>query len=201
MKHKFYILILALMAVLTVKAQHEGRAKEILDKVAATYNKSDGMKIIFKGTQKGTLWVKGNSFVLDCGGVKSWFDGETQWSYVADNEEVSISSPTPEEIQAVNPYALVTMYRNGFNYRYEGLKLRQGKRGNEVALIPHKQQDIRMITLSVSDDNIPFYIGVDMQNGHYEEFVLVTFEKVHLADNFFRFNAVDYPDAEVIDLR
>ena len=145
--------------------------------------------------------MKGDCFVLESGGVKSWFDGTTQWSYVADNEEVSISSPTPEEIQAVNPYTLVTMYRKGFNYRYEGLKLRNNKRGHEITLIPHTQEDVRMITIYVGEDNIPFYIGVDMKNGHYEEFVLSSLEKIALEDRFFRFNPKEYPDAEVIDLR
>ena len=200
-KHKFYFLMLALMGVLSVAAQHDSKAKEILDHVSDTYRQSEGMKISFKGTQTGTLWVKGDKFVLECSGVKSWFDGQTQWSYVADNEEVNISSPTPEEIQAVNPYALVNMYRKGFDYRYEGLKLRNGKRGNEIALIPDNKQDIRMFLLSVSESNIPFYIGVDMTNGHYEEFIVSAFEEQKLSDEFFCFDAKQYPGVEIIDLR
>lgn len=201
LKHKPFLILLFLVMTISVAAQQDNKAKSILDKVAATYDNSKGMKIEFKGTQKGTLWLKGNRFVLECGGVKSWFDGETQWSYVEENEEVNISSPTPEEIQVVNPYALVTMYRTGFNYRYEGAKIRNDKRGEEVALIPQKQTDIRMIILSVNEANIPFYIGVDMKNGHYEEFVLSSFHDIPLDDTFFRFNGKSYPNAEVIDLR
>ena len=201
MKNKLSIILLALTLALTVAAQHDSEAKDILDKVAATYNDCEGMKIEFKGTQRGTIWLKGEQFVLECGGVKSWFDGETQWSYLEDNEEVNVSSPTPEEIQAVNPYALVTMYRNGFNYRYEGLKMRNGKRGQEVALIPQKQTDIRKIILSVNENHIPFYIGIDMTNGHYEEFILSDFQKVSLTDSFFCFDEKKYPNVEVIDLR
>ena len=201
MKHKLYILLFALSIVLTVEAQHDGKAKQVLDNVASTYAQCNGMKIEFKGTQKGTLWLNGDRFVLDCGGVKSWFDGETQWSYVAGNEEVSVSSPTPEEIQVVNPYSLITMYQNGFNYRYEGLKLRDNKRGEEITLIPQKRKDIRMISVCVDEKNIPFYIGVDMNNGHYEEFILSRFDKTPLPDDFFRFNIKEYPNVEVIDLR
>ena len=62
--------------------------------------------------------LKGNKFCLESGGIKTWFDGKTQWSYVEQNEEVNVSSPTPEEIQSVNPYALLTAYKKGFNYRY-----------------------------------------------------------------------------------
>lgn len=200
-KYKFYILVFALTAALSVAAQHDNRAREILDKVASTYGESQGMKLEFKGTQIGTLWIKGEQFVLDCGGVKSWFDGQTQWSYVTENEEVNVSTPTQEEIQVINPYVLVSMYRHGFKYRYEGLKMRNGKRGTEIALIPEKQQDIRKILLAIGENNIPFYIGIDMQNGHYEEFILTNQENLTLDDEFFRFNEREYPDAEVIDLR
>ena len=201
LKNRIYILLVALMGILPIAAQHDTKAKEILDKVSATYHQSIGMRVDFKGTQVGTLWMKGEKFVLDCGGVKSWFDGETQWSYVADNEEVNISTPTPEEIQTVNPYALVSMYQKGFDYRFQGNKTRNGKQGTEILLIPELKQDIRMFILTIGSNNIPFYIGIDMTNGHYEEFNLIKFEEQNLTDDFFRFDAARYPNAEIIDLR
>lgn len=200
-KYKCYTLLLALTGALTVFAQQDEKAKSILDKVADTYQQSIGMRIDFKGTQQGTLWIKGEKFVLACGGIKSWFDGETQWSYVVDNEEVNISSPTPQEIQSVNPYALATMYRKGFNYRYQGLKTRNGKSGSEIALIPTNKQDIRMFLLLIGHENIPVYIGIDMTNGHYEEFIVTKHQTETLPDDFFRFDEKLYPDAEIIDLR
>ena len=201
LRHRIYIVLFALMAVLNLSAQQDRNAKEILDKVAQMYSQSQGMRVDFKGTQLGTLWIKGEKFVLDCGGVKSWFDGETQWSYVADNQEANVSTPTPEELQSINPYMLVTMYRNGFNYRMNGQRIRNGKRCNEINLIPINSQDIRMFLLSISEDNLPLYIGVDMVNGHYEEFIVTSFKKESLSDDFFRFDDNLYPDAEIIDLR
>lgn len=189
------------MVFIGLSAQQEKEAKEILDKVSTTYNQVKGMKISFKGTQTGTLWIKSNCFVLDCGGIKSWFDGTTQWSYIADSEEVNISSPTPEEIQAVNPYTLVNMYKKGFNYSYLGYKTRNGKKGQEVVLFPLHNQDIRKIILDIDSNNLPFYIGIDMQNGHYEEFIVTSNEKMALDISFFQFNQKLYPNAEIIDLR
>lgn len=203
-KHLSVIILFALATMvfpLSVLGQQDKSAREILDKMAATYNQGDGMKISFKGTQIGTLWVRENCFVLDCNGVKSWFDGTTQWSYVQENEEVNISSPTPEEIQAVNPYVLVNMYKKGFNYRYVGKKERNGKTGIEVVLLPLHNQDIREIRLNIDANNLPFYIGIDMQNGHFEEFIVTSYEKLDLTASFFQFNARLYPNAEIIDLR
>lgn len=200
-KNRLFLLVIALTAVLFANAQKDSRAKQLLDEVAATYEQTQGMKITFKGTQTGTLWLKGECFVLECNGVKSWFDGTTQWSYVEENEEVNISSPTPEELQSINPFSLVTMYRKGFYYQYEGMKTRANKKGQEVFLLPVKNGNIKGITLTVNSRHLPFYIGIDMENGHYEEFIADSIEPMSLPEDFFRFDRKRYPDAEVIDLR
>ena len=200
-RYKLLVLLIAWLGVMTASAQRDQKAKEVLDAVAENYEQGNGMKISFKGSQIGTLWLKGECFVLDCGGVKSWFDGKTQWSYVEANGEVNVSSPTPEELQAVNPYALITMYRKGFNYRYDGYKNRKGNKGQEITLLPLVKGDIRKFILNIDNHLVPTYIGIDMENGHYEEFVCTSFEKLSLSDDFFRFDEKQYPDVEVIDLR
>lgn len=117
----FFILMLA-ATVHTVFGQREAKAQAILDKTAAAYQKAGGIAITFGGTQQGTLLLKESCFYLDCAGIKSWFDGKTQWSYAQQNDEVTLSTPSPEEIQSVNPYALITSYKTKFNYRYIGSK-------------------------------------------------------------------------------
>lgn len=123
-----------------VFAQKDAKAQAILDKTAAAYQKAEGIAITFGGTQKGTLLLKGSCFYLDCAGVKSWFDGKTQWSYAQQNEEVTVSNPTAEELQSVNPYALITSYKTLFNYRYRGFQTRNGKKGQEVVLTPRQKE-------------------------------------------------------------
>ena len=125
MKRSIIICLLSALS-LQVSAQKDVKAKEVLDAVAANYEKSTGTEIIFGGTMDGSIILKGEKFVLDCGGIKSWFDGKTLWSYVEENAEVNVSSPTNDELQAINPYMMLGMYRNGFNYVYAGTKNRNG---------------------------------------------------------------------------
>ena len=118
------------------------------------------------------------------------------------NEEVNVSSPTPEEIQSVNPYALLTSYKKGFNYRYVGEKTRQGKRGHEIILTPKTSQDIKSITLNVKENSSPVYIAIQLQNGEKQEFQISSYRTgVNLPDAVFRFDKSKYPGAEIIDLR
>ena len=183
-------------------AQQDAKAESILSKMADNYRKAGGISLTFGGTQQGKLLLKGNKFCLESGGIKTWFDGKTQWSYVEQNEEVNVSSPTPEEIQSVNPYALLTSYKKGFNYRYVGEKTRQGKRGHEIILAPKTSQDIKSITLNVKENSSPVYIAIQLQNGEKQEFQISSYRTgVNLPDAVFRFDKSKYPGAEIIDLR
>jgi outer membrane lipoprotein-sorting protein len=108
----------------------------------------------------------------------------------------------PEEIQSVNPYALLTSYKKGFNYRYVGEKTRQGKRGHEIILTPKTSQDIKSITLNVKENSSPVYIAIQLQNGEKQEFQISSYRTgVNLPDAVFRFDKSKYPGAEIIDLR
>lgn len=202
MKKIFLIVLLLGTALLQAVAQQDAKAESILNKMAATYRQAGGISLTFGGTQRGKLLLKGDKFYLESGGIRTWFDGKTQWSYVAQNEEVNVSTPTPEELQSVNPYALLTSYKKSFNYRYMGEKTRQGKRGQEILLTPKASQDVKSITLNVKENGSPVYIAIQLQNGEKQEFQISSYQtSVNLPDATFRFNKQKYPQAEIIDLR
>ena len=202
MKRFYFSLLILITSVSAVFAQKDAKAQTILDKTAAAYQKAEGIAITFGGTQKGTLLLKGSCFYLDCAGVKSWFDGKTQWSYVQQNEEVTISNPTAEEIRSVNPYALITSYKTLFNYRYKGAQTRNGRKGQEIVLTPLQKGDIQSITFTVSADYEPIYIGVKLSNGKTQEFNITSYQTHrNLSSSIFRFDAKKYPNAEIIDMR
>ena len=100
MKKIFLLVLLMGVALCQAVAQQDAKAESILSKMADSYRKAGGISLTFGGTQQGKLLLKGNKFCLESGGIKTWFDGKTQWSYVEQNEEVNVSSPTPEEIQS-----------------------------------------------------------------------------------------------------
>lgn len=199
---KIYLLVLAICLSVSGFAQKDKQAREVLDKTAHALAQAGGVRATFGGTTEGTLLLKGDKFYLKSGGVQSWFDGKTQWSYLESSEEVNVSSPTPEELQTINPYSLLSIYKKGYNYKYAGAKSRNGKQGYEVILTPEREQDIASITLFVSKAYQPLYIKVEQSNNSVNE-IIVTSYQTHqpLDDTAFRFDKKKYPDAEVIDLR
>lgn len=202
MRKIFLVVLLMGIAWLQAAAQQDAKAESILNKMADTYRKAGGVSLSFGGTQRGKLLLRGDKFYLESGGIRTWFDGKTQWSYVEQNEEVNVSTPTTEELQSVNPYALLTSYKKSFNYRYVGEKTRQGKRGQEILLTPKASQDVKSITLNVKENGSPVYIAIQLHNGEKQEFQISSYQTgVNLPDATFRFNKQKYPEAEIIDLR
>lgn len=212
-KLNLYLLSLLFLALPTY-GQTDKQAKDVLDKTSAAFTQAKGVKATFSisnrdkngaiaGHGKGTISIKGECFFLDTEGILTWFDGRTQWSYLVSSEEVNVSNPTTEEIQSINPYALLKMYQQGYSYKYNGIKTKGGKQGYEVVLTPlSKQQDIRSITLFVSKNYQPLSILVEQKDKAKSEINIISYLiNQTLPDNAFRFDKSKYPEAEVIDLR
>ncbi len=202
MKKILLIITALLLSASHTFAQKDAKAREVLDNTSQSLLRAGGIRATFGGSTEGTLLLKGECFYLNAGGVQSWFDGKTQWSYVEANEEVNISSPTPEELQGIHPYAFLSLYKNGYNYKYIGAKTRNGKSGYEVVLTPERKQDITAITLFVSREYQPIYIKVEQQQMPANEIFITSCQTNQPLDvAAFRFEPKKFPDAEVIDLR
>ena len=196
-------IILCIWALLPycLYAQTDAKASEILDKAFAIWKADSGIRAEFGGNENGVLLLKGEKFYLSNGTIESWYDGETQWSYVADTEEVNISHPTPEELQSINPYHILMRYKTDFHYIYKGSQTRNGVKGHEIILTP-KHSNREIFRLFISNTYQPLAIKIE-QNGQTVSEINVTRYETNqkFGDETFRFNKLQYPNAEIIDLR
>ena len=198
------LLTLWMLALLPycLSAQNDSRAEAILDKTLSSLSDSNGIRADFGGTENGFLLLKGEKFYLNNGNIQSWYDGETQWSYVAETEEVNVSHPTPEELQGINPYLILMRYKSDFNYSYKGELTKNGVKGHEVILRPKQSGGMDLIRVFISKAHQPLAMKVE-QNGKTVSEINVTSFRTdqRLEDGMFRFNRSLYPNAEIIDLR
>ena len=102
MKIKSLLFILGMPCLALPMVAQEPDAKDILDRTADAFRREGGVKIGFsvrapEGNSNGTICLKGDKFLLETEGMKTWFDGRTQWSYLASSDEINVSEPTPEE--------------------------------------------------------------------------------------------------------
>ena len=169
MKKYIFSVLIALLSLPVIAQQQQSQAKSILDKTAEAFRKAGGVKADFtvkvitdgliEGVEHGTIQLKGEKFVLKTTDIVTWFDGKTQWSYVAKNDEVNVSNPTQEELQQINPYTFLYMYQKGFSYKLGTMKTFRGKAIWEVVLTAKdKAQDLERITLYVTKEGYePLY--------------------------------------------
>ena len=199
MKKHFAIIM---MLLLSVGAQAES-AKRILDKAAATVNNPGGVQAHFQmiskqfGTTEGEIAVKGNKFHAPTPDATIWFDGKTQWTYMKGNDEVNISNPTEAQLQAINPYNFINIYKKG--YKLEAKKV---EHFYEVHLIPtDKNRKIQEMYIVVDETSYhPTHVKMK-QKDKWSTIVISRLKTASLSDNLFKFNSKDFPQAEIIDLR
>jgi outer membrane lipoprotein-sorting protein len=198
MKKIVLAMLLLLMSVLT----YAQTATQVLDKAAAVLSVKSGVKADFKatmaqGTISGTIAVKGNKFMATTQHTKVWFDGKTQWTYLSKNDEVNVSNPKDSELQSLNPYNFITLYRQGY-------KSTMNK--NSTSYVVHltatsKNKPVQEMFITVNKKTYaPSQVKM-LQGKKWVTFDVSNLKQVKLADSFFRFNAKDFSTAEVIDLR
>jgi outer membrane lipoprotein-sorting protein len=208
--------LLTTLFVLSLKAQTaQETAKQVLDNAIMAFRTNEGVKINFtvKMFSKNPssreiqciIQLKGEKFLLKTGDAVTWFDGETQWSYWIESGEVNITTPTAEELQSINPYALLSLYRNGFEYRQGTTVQFQGKPVYEIILraIAESEQDISNIRLYIAKKSYqPVCVVMEQREGNRSEITVTNYQnRQKYDDTLFTFDKKNYPEVDIIDLR
>lgn len=198
---KILILFSILMSCLTI-AQAQN-AKDVLDKCAAVVSNKDGVKASFRmesaryGSSSGTIAVKGRKFCVTTDIASIWFDGKTQWTYLKKNDEVSVTTPTEVQLQTLNPYNFITMYKKGFKQTMTT----NASSYNVHLTADNSSKKISEMFITIDKKSYtPTEVKV-LQGNKWTTFTISNLQKSKLDDAMFRFNSKDFPTAEVIDLR
>lgn len=206
MKRLVIFIGVCMLAIVAMAQQLDARG--LLDKASANLRVNEGIQARFQiytpqGETNASISLEADRFFLETPGVKTWFDGTTQWTYLEENQEVSITNPTPEELQQINPYALLNTYQSGYDLLL--VANNQAKMFHEIRLTAQsEEQSMQRITLMLNKKTLhPIRIKMKPQGMAEEVDVVVTeyHTKKQFADDFFQFPPASYPQVEVIDLR
>ena len=198
---KKIIFALSLMMVCaTTLAQ---TAREVLDKAASAVSNPKGVSADFKmsgglGNVSGSIFVKGKKFQATTAVATVWFDGKTMWTYMKKNEEVNVTTPNDEQLQRINPYNFIGLYKKGYD-----VTMSKSATAYTVHLTAQAQNSNKMQELFITVDKKTYHpTQVKMLQGNkWTTFEVSNLKAQTLADNLFTFNSKDFPSAEVIDLR
>jgi outer membrane lipoprotein carrier protein len=127
---KFLIIVLPiLLNSIIVSGQNDPAAISILDKFSAAASSSPSVSIKFlmvtddqaenaKDTIEGSVILCKNNYRLELPDNIIWFNGETSWSYLPDEKEVTIIKPDKKDNSFQNrPSSIFTLYKEGYKCR------------------------------------------------------------------------------------
>ena len=198
MKRICFLITVALFSLAT----YAQSAKSVLDKAAATIAIKSGVKANFKmtggmGSSSGTIVIKGKKFHATTPQATVWFDGKTQWTYVKDNDEVNVTNPNESQLQALNPYNFINLYKKGYD-----ATLNSSGNNHVVHLTATSaERKIRELFITVDKKTYhPTQVKL-LQGTKWTVFDISDLKKQNVPDSQFTFNAKDFPKAEIIDLR
>ena len=210
-KKIYYTFLLFCFCLQSVPAQSDATAQKLLSdlltSIKSTAIKTDfRLTLTMKGnpsqTVNGTFTLKGNKFVLDMTQLKVYFNGMTQWSYMAQNNEVSISTPTAKELSETNPMAILVNYSSKSNISFST----ETKSNNNhcIEMIPStKDKDISKILVTINKSNNELYsIKIIYKNGNLNNLVLSNYKKdIQVNDDTFEFKKSKFKGVVINDLR
>jgi outer membrane lipoprotein-sorting protein len=143
---KALIAITVALTALTAMAQ---TPSAMLDKCVSAINANGGVTANYsittaQGSSSGTIAMQGVKFRVISPEAKCWYDGKTQWAWSPVTEEVSITSPTADELQMTNPIAAVQHFKTNFNMKRAKA---QTAKTYVIKLTPKKKDKVKTIWL------------------------------------------------------
>jgi outer membrane lipoprotein carrier protein len=118
-----------LLITVNVFGQNDPAAIQILDKFSANALKAPSISMIFNlvttdqmentnDTITGSIILSKDKYKLDLTDNITWFNGETTWSYLPVEKEVTITRADKKDNSFQNrPSAIFSMYKNGYKCR------------------------------------------------------------------------------------
>ena len=187
----------------------DNKAKSILDLLSKKTKSYSSIKAEFTNTfsntitdlnesQSGTIYLKENAYKLELESQIIISDGETNWIYLIDEKEVNIAEIDDEENE-LNPSKIFTLYEDGYNYKF----INEDSKLYHINLIPKETSPFSKVELFINKDKMQInsFILIDKQGSNYK-YVIDSFETdIEFNKDFFIFNAKEYPEVDVIDLR
>lgn len=209
MRNLFFV-FLAMLQLPLFAQNEEVDADIVLDKALASI-KADlpvrmdyDYKVFDDNTElllndKGIIYIDDNRYALLMQDMKVWCDGETQWSYMREINEVYITDAAADEAQNLSPLYVMEHYREGFS------RSAVSKDGFTAVMLKamNEDSDVECVLLLISEENyrlVSMIISMPGQ-GTVEIDLDGYVAKCGVDDDVFTCPLDDFREAEVIDMR
>lgn len=204
-KRLFATVVMAMTAFLGIMAASATSATTILDKVVSTMESAPSLSINMTLNSDGTsvagsLTMAREKFRFSSDEMTVYYDGTTQWTLDNGAGEVSITTPTAEELIETNPLAFMHNYRHRYN-----VSLVSSSADKYVVRMSAKTKSTYVRSADVTIDAatmLPTAVTATLSTGQNMTIYIASAAKgKSLPLVTFRFDKKNHPAVEVIDLR
>lgn len=161
---KLALIFVMTLSVYAVQAQS---AKSLLNEVSSKVKSYNNIAIDFKYNlnnskenvnqdTRGDVILQGDKYVLNMMGTTRMFDGNTIYSIIPEDEEVTISSYDASDDKDITPSKMLTFYEKGYTYKMD---ITQNVKGRKI-------QYVRLIPIDSKAEIKDILLGVDVQTKH-----------------------------------
>lgn len=204
----FIITLFALSLILPASVSAAARisAADALEKVADFVGSAPSVKCHFvlsggQASSKGTLVISKDCFHISTDGYQAWYDGKTQWSLNESEKEVTVSEPTPTELEQINPFAILGSFRRAYDVSY----VKTSAPGSSTIMLKAKSPKARIsrVEMTINPKNyIPTKIVIFTDDNQETAIVLSSVTKGEkIQASVFKYNPAKHPGVEVNDMR
>lgn len=206
------LFILSLVLLTQAIAQKDPTAKKVLDAMSVKYQEIPAFRATFSYTMeddgdeidegfKGTILVRGEKYKLIMDEQEVTFDGTSIYTFLKEENEMTISSYDPEE-EEISLSNIFDIYKSGYKYVYTESKSNGSI--DVVDLVPEDREKdyfkIRMEITSAGNELKSFKV-FDKSGSRYLYQVLTFTADSSIEDAVFDYDKSKYPNIEIIDFR
>jgi len=209
---RIHTIIIALLFPALLSAQQDPAAMTVLSDFSKKAKDAPSVSMDFKlitndarentiDTISGSITISGDRYKLTMPNNIVWSDGKTNWNYLEDAREVTITNTDPNDKSFLSkPSLLFGMYKEGYKVRM----LEEAPKYWVIDLYPEKlDNSLVRIRLKIGKT------ACDLKSAEYKtkEGILITLvpERYDLSirpvASFFTFDSARYKNAEVNDMR
>lgn len=193
-------------------AQKDPQALEILDAMSEKYKNIPAFTANFSYIMEndaedidekfeGIITVKNNKYKLEMSGQEIINDGVAVWTYLKDDNEVTISEYDDED-EEITLSNIFTIYKSGYKYLF--LETRDNGKMDVVDLVPEDRDKtfykIRM-EIQRADRELKNFRIFDKSGSRYLYKINEFAVNNTITDADFKFDERKYPGVEVVDFR
>ncbi len=201
-------IITYLFIAFTISGLAQNKAKTLLNEVSKKVKSYENISIDFKYTlentsenikqeTRGDVIMKGDQYKLNILGVIRLFDGKTLYTISPEDEEVTISSESDNEDDAITPSKMLSFYEDGYMYSTDIEQNIKGRKIQYIKLIPiDSKSEIKYILLGIDAQTKHIYNLIQLGKNSTKTTLTVNSFKTNepLSKTLFTFDASKYQD-------